>query len=123
MIVPMNCIKKARIDSHGQPVPPKKSTGIKWAVISAVAVLAAAILAAGTLALLVIGGMMAFTGVNIAGGIMQMCSAVMLGLATASLIMVAIECIKNAKHHLPQPQAGGNRLGGGNVRNLAAFAN
>lgn len=114
-MIGMDCIKKARMDAQGLPKPQERSTGIKWALISAVVVLAATILAAGAAALIVWGGIMTFTGLGLAVGIGTMASGVMLGLSTAGMIMTAIECIKNARHHL-KPQ--GNPLESAEIKLL-----
>lgn len=83
-----------------QPVTPTKGNAIKWALIATIATLAAAIFAAATLVTVGMGIALIATGVGVAPGILQLAGAVMLGLTTIGLGMLAKECILNAHHHV-----------------------
>lgn len=104
MCINLNSIKSVRMDQQGQPVPQNKKTGIKWGLISAVATLALAILAACVVVNIVFAGF-AFASGNIAGGILMLGGAVMIGLSTYLLGQVVKDCILNAHHHLKKQPA------------------
>lgn len=116
MSVSMHCLRHGRMQPSGLPLPPKKSTGIKWALIAAVVILATAILAAAALCSIIMAGIAFSSGVGIFTGVLQLSSAVMTGLSAVWLGMIAHECIKNANHHLKGCcSARGHRLGRGVV--------
>lgn len=95
-----NCLTSARENAFGLPVAPKKSTGVKWAVLAAIAAIATGILGLCT-ALSFVGGIATIaSGVGISAGIFEIGSGVMMGMTTVASAIITQECIKNARHHL-----------------------
>lgn len=98
-------ITKARMNPEGQPLPPVKSKGVKWALISTIAVLAAAILALSVIGGIVMAGLTFASGVGAPFGILHLAGAVVSFGLLIEMSLIAKECILNAKHHLAKPKA------------------
>lgn len=99
----LNMIRTARMNvvTH-EPKTPNKSTGIKWAIAAAVAILAMTILTAVAAVNFTMAGL-AFAAGAIPGGILSIGGGIMVGLSVVSIGFIAKECILNARHHLNPP--------------------
>lgn len=99
MCIRFTPIQLGRYNSEGKLLPSKKSNGVKWSLIAAVAILATLILASIAVANLTLAGM-AFASAGIVAGVFQLGGAILSGLLTVFMGLVAEQCIKNAIHHL-----------------------
>jgi uncharacterized membrane protein len=97
-------ITKARMDGDKQPLPPVKSKGVKWAVISAIAVIAATILAATIVVGILMAAFTFASGVGAPFGILHLAGAITSVGLCVEMCLIARECILNAKHHLAKPK-------------------
>lgn len=98
-------ITKARIDSEGQLLPPVKAKGIKWAIASAIALIAAAVFAAGIISSITIAAILFASGTGAGLGVLQLASAALSVGLCVEMCLIAKECILNAKHHMQKPAA------------------
>lgn len=99
MTSPFSCLRCGRETKEGLPLPQKTSKGVLWAVISAVVIIAASIFTLIAIGNLALAGVSFYMGAFLPG-LMQIASSIMIGLAVASMGMIAAECVKNAHHHL-----------------------
>ena len=99
----INFIERGRTDSAGQPKPIEHSKGVKWALISTISVLAAAIFAVATLTQIVMAGLTFASGAGIPLGFaFLMGAAISIGVCV-QFGLLSKEFILNAKYHLNPP--------------------
>lgn len=98
------CITRDRVNADGELLPPVRSKGIKWAIIAAIAVVAATVFALAVVAGITMAALTFASGVGAAFGVMHLASAVVSIGICVQMCMIAYECILNAKHHLAKPK-------------------
>lgn len=99
MVSPL-CLRMGRETQDHKPLEQKKASGIKWALASSVAILATLVLAVCTVASVVLAGFAFASGGGALAGVFQLGGAILTAISTASVAMIAKECIKNAHYHL-----------------------